>query len=358
MKNINIWGYYGVNYGDDIMLQVLIDQLEKENINVNIVQQNKNIEEKIDIGNARILNLENKLSLNNLKYAKKMASNALNIWGGGTIFTDCDGDGNFRNFFYIKLVGGVFAYIGIGIGSITRLTRKIKTNYLLKQCEFSTIRDPFSLRYHSIEKQKDKFTLVSDLSYCYFDEYRKNNKKKDGNYLLITWRNLDGYYDKNDEDAFMEKMLKMALEICNDKKINKITLMAMDDDFDIISCIQLQQILLELGFNAEVIKNKNINQITEVIDNASFHISGRLHGSIASEFLNTNYISLSYSKKMDYFHQMINKKNVIKLNNSKEIDWDYKKNEVDNYYDFSKEIEESRKNIDIICNYVRGEYYE
>ena len=218
MKNLNIWGYYGVNYGDDIMLQVLVNELQDKKLNISVIQEYDRIDNKIDLKSAKIIKLEDKLSLKNIKSSLKLARNSLNIWGGGTIFTD--GDGNFRNFFYVNLLGGDFAYVGIGIGGLTKLSRKMKTKYLLSKCTFATIRDPFSIKFPTIQKNINKFDLVSDLSYCYFDQYRKDNIKEVKNYLLITWRNLEGYYSKSEEIEYMNDTVELSLDIMKNYKIN------------------------------------------------------------------------------------------------------------------------------------------
>lgn len=353
MKKLNIWGYYGVNYGDDIMLQVLINELEGLNIDISIIQEYNNVNNKVDLKSSNIINIDEKLSLKNLKIARELALNSINIWGGGTIFTDCDGDGNFRNFFYVNLVGGSFAYVGIGIGKITKVGRKLKTNYLLSRCDFATFRDPFSIQYSKVQKNKDKFSLVNDLSYCYFDKYRKKHLKKTKDYLLITWRNLVGYYSKSEEESYMEEMIDLALNIYKKNNLSSIKLMAMDDNFDIECCKKIKDILDTKGVNSQIISDRSIDEITKIIDEAYFHLSGRLHGSIASEFLQTNYLSLSYSQKMDYFHKMINKENILKFGECKINSYNYKLRTCEEFYDFSNEINQSKENINIICKFVK-----
>ncbi|WP_368490079.1 polysaccharide pyruvyl transferase family protein [Clostridium sp. BJN0013] len=301
---IALWGYYGPNYGDNIMLKVIIDYFNNKHIEVEII-------DLFGIKGSNTLHTDSKITkfkeFNKVKklYELYRLSNkdTINIWGGGTIFTDCDGDGNFKFFKLIKLFGGKFSYLGIGIGKLTIKERIEKAIYLLSKCEFAIFRDSSSLKKANDLSSNENYYLAEDLSYIYFNEFKIKKVKYD-EYVLITWRNLIRYMDKEQEKKLMNDVVNACSKLCNELNIKNIVLSALDENYDIEGCNVISKMFND-NFNIQIDLDNNIDNITNLICNAKFHFSGRLHGCIASEYFNVPTYGMSYSPKMRYFYESI-----------------------------------------------------
>ncbi len=300
---IVLWGYYGPNYGDNIMLKVIIDYLKNKNIEVQIIDL-YDTTNRLYKNHTKILKFKDLNKFYKLIMLYKLSNkDILNLWGGGTIFTDSDCDGNYRYFQLIKLFGGKFAYLGIGIGNLTIKERIKKSIYLLSKCEFSIFRDGSSLKKADDLSKNRNYYLAEDLSYVYFNKFKPNKVKCD-NYILITWRNLEGYMDKEKENKLMIDVVNTCTRLCNELNIKNIVLLALDEKLDAENCNIINKMFND-NFNVQFDTDNSIDNITNVIFNAKFHFSGRLHGCIASEYFNTPTYGILYSLKMKYFYQSI-----------------------------------------------------
>ncbi|MCI1857424.1 MAG: polysaccharide pyruvyl transferase family protein [Sporolactobacillus sp.] len=313
-----LWGYYGVNYGDNMMLETLLSYLEKLKGDVLLIDlfsrgrlaKKYSIFEKI-----KVIDVYSYSKLEKGKLILKLSSKKyINIWGGGTIFTDEDGDGNFGYFSKIKLLGGNIAYLGIGIGHLSKTKRVIKTKWLLKLSNLVTFRDQSSLkRADLLVGKRNCFYKVEDLVYLYIyrELTRKKNFEKEKNkYTLITWRNLNNYISYNDESKLMDIVVDCLLKA---NLVDKVILCALDINHDIESCKLLSNKFKKVGINVIEDFNNSIDHITHLIQYANFHISGRLHGSMVSEISKTRTISLNYSPKMDYFYKNIGSSSYVSI---------------------------------------------
>lgn len=343
---IALWGYYGPNYGDNIMLKVIIDYFNNKHIEVEIIDL-YDINNRIHMGDKitkfRNLNKFEKL----YKLYKLSNKNTINIWGGGTIFTDCDGDGNFGFFKKIKFFGGKIAYLGIGIGKLTIKERVEKATYLLNKCEFAIFRDNSSLkRANDLSKNKN-FYLAEDLSYIYFDNFKPNQVKYD-NYILLTWRNLIGYMNKEQENKLMSEVVDTCNKLCNEYNIKNVVLAALDEKFDVESCKCILKMFND-NLNVQIDLDYSVDNITDLIFNAKFHFSGRLHGCVASEYFNIPTLGISYSPKMKYFYQSISSNDYFDIYKEK-IDYEKIKTIINNKKHYSKSnlVLKANKNFDLL----------
>ncbi|MCM3225237.1 polysaccharide pyruvyl transferase family protein [Terribacillus saccharophilus] len=360
MKKIVIWGYYGSNYGDDIMLRVILDYLIEKKISVEVIDgYNNNLEERlVDFKSNSLVKVTNFRELSKLKKLFKLwdlKSAKINLWGGGTVFTDEDGDGNYKFFRALSYLGGKFGYVGVGIGNLEKVDRIKHTRWLLKRSVLTVFRDDTSLKRANIMYKQNDYILAEDLSYKYFDDYRKSNqtKHKLEPYVLLTWRNLIGYFTEAEELKLMKNTLDSIKGIMMDKGIKNLKLLPLDSKFDEASCDKIIQLCKSLNIEVTYDRNLPINKQTNLILNSSYHISGRLHGSIASEFFNVPTVGLAYSPKMIYFYNSINSKKFLDIKHD-EINY---KNLVSKLKEDSEKIssefiQSASKNLEILDNYI------
>lgn len=318
-----LWGYYGYNYGDDIMLEVLLEHFNKKGIQVKLV----------DLYEGRLKEKLNTKAYSNLevipfyKYSKKeklktlivLAKSKINLWGGGTIFTDTDGDGNYKWFSLIKLFGGKIGYIGIGIGTIKRKDRIRKTKKMLNASSLTIFRDNKSLEKAKVFNNKGQYYIVEDLAYVFFNNILNSAKSNysDSKYVLLTWRNLKNYMNFEDEQKLMDSIVSEIAIMIENHRYETVILSALDTKHDFESCQYLFQKFKEKRIPVAVDMDSSIDNVTKLIHNSSFHFSGRLHGSIASEILKVPTLTLSYSPKIQYFYESIQSKNYFDIYNEK-----------------------------------------
>ncbi|WP_162990158.1 polysaccharide pyruvyl transferase family protein [Mesobacillus foraminis] len=361
---IALWGFYGHNYGDDVMLNIIIDYCLKSNIDVEVIDMFDGcLKETLKLKSVKVFNWKNSNKFEKInKLIRLSKNNVINIWGGGTIFTDTEGDGNYKIFKIIKILGGKFGYLGVGIGKLTSKSRINKTSYLLGKSEITVLRDEDSYnRSHKYSSNNDKLYLAEDLSFIYFDKLEKNIPiiKKDS-YILITWRNLRNYMSSSEENILMKKVVDYSIRLKKNKGYKKIVLLAINSVSDTKSCIELKTIFSNRGEEVVFNENSSIVNITKVISEASFHFSGRLHGSVASEYYKIPTLSLSYSPKIEYFYKSINRNNFVDIF-KEEITFDLiDKITMDNQtIDFKEKVKSAHLNFDYLDNYLnKGKRHE
>ena len=356
---VALWGYYGTNYGDDIMMDVILSYFQEKGVKTKLIDiYGGNLEEKCQnkYKNLEVINYYKYTRLEKIQITKQLASLDLNIWGGGTIFTDADGDGNFNSFATIKAFGGKIGYIGVGIGALEKRSREFKTKYLLKRSEIVIFRDVNSLdRAIKYVNEKSFFEVSEDIAYSYFNSLKSIPNSKYNDYILLTWRNLVGYVSKDRELLLMDHVLEKAVGLVKEKEYSGVVLSALDENFDHESCSILEKKLKKLNVPVFYDKDSSISNINSLIKNSAFHISGRLHGSIASEFFGVPTLSLSYSPKINYFYKSLESDCFYDIFSTapiedKLIDRILNNNEK---YDFSDKIKNSQKNFLLIERYSK-----
>jgi len=302
---ISLWGYYGFNYGDDIMMNLFLKELEEKDVQVILIDShNGNLKEKVNNTNVQVIEYWKLTKFNKIKMLFKLARETkLNIWGGGTVFTDVDNDGNFLNFILLKLFGGKIGYISVGIGEIKKTSRKIKTKLLIKLSNLISLRDKKSFEYsRNINPKISHYS--EDVTYYYFQNFNtKTDENKD--YLLISFRKLSKYYDEARELSLANQLISIIPDFMNKNNLSKIVLLPLDkQDNDINKYIADS---LSNSFETTMLTTTDVDEMTGLIKNSSIYISGRLHGSVASEFFDISTLTLSYSNKIEFFYSSINK---------------------------------------------------
>ncbi|MFB2349223.1 polysaccharide pyruvyl transferase family protein [Priestia megaterium] len=357
---VALWGYYGTNYGDDIMMDVIIRYFEQYNVDVKLIDiYGSNLETKTNnkYSNVEVIPFYGYSTVQKLKAVRDLAKVKINLWGGGTIFTDSDGDGNFKSFASLETFGGKIGYVGVGIGQLAKRNRRLKTKYLLKKSSFTVFRDMNSLERAKKFVKHKQFNLAEDLAYVYFNNLNMVPKYKLDKYILVTWRNLVGYTSLDKEQSIMDAVVEKVKKVMNTKKYETVVLAALDTNFDVESCLTLEKKFKNQGVNVYFDKDSSVENITKLIYNASFHVSGRLHGSIASEFFHIPTLTLSYSPKIDYFYQSINSNKYHNIYDDMDIR-DQLINDIiqkkGNKVDFKGKISDASKNFEYMNGYIQN----
>lgn len=312
-----ITGYYGAgNFGDDIMLEALCKKILLEQPNVKITVF-KLFEKNLDIDlpkDVKIIEFFKVKGIFRKLYFKFiLRKNDMFIWGGGTCFTDEDGDGLYDYMKIAKEQGKKIGYVGVGVGNLQKQERIEKTKYLMNNLDFISVRDEKSYKYclENVPNPKRKVFLAEDLAYLYFENRNLDKPKKDSdenNTILVSWRNLINYKTEEEETILLEKLIEFLKYLLESDKKNNIRIVPLDDRKDIPRCEYIFKKLNSLDKNRVVlVTNLNPEEKVKELIKCDINISARLHGIFVSEIVGTKTIGLSYSIKIQEFLKSINK---------------------------------------------------
>lgn len=300
-KKVLIVGHYGSgNYGDDLMLQYLVDEYSGATESLTVVFFYKSMA-GIKLGSAAHLLIERTNKLKMLRaWLKAVASHDVVIWGGGTCFTDEEGDGFFIGMMLAKVLGKKFAYRSVGIGKLERLSRKAKAFALLQLCEYVSFRESFSInKAVQLLGDNSKYrVLEEDLGVRYLDGIAKVRtlEAKAPPYVLLAWRDLAAYKSGHQLDNLI-----MFLKSLLDGTVNQIVVLDADNLVDgaLNDEIELD---LKKSFDIEVKRYKGLtfSEKNELIANASLVITARLHVGVAAVAFDVPVYVYPYSPKIDY----------------------------------------------------------
>lgn len=353
-----ITGYYGAgNFGDDIMLEAVCKKLIKmyPNIKISILKMfEKDLQ--IDIPKSvKVINFYKIRGVFRKSFMRYLfMKNDIFVWGGGTCFTDEDGDGLYDYMKMAKENGVKIAYLGVGVGKLSKEERIEKIQYLMKNLDFISLRDEKSYEYckKNVPNWEEKVFLAEDLAYLYFENKNLINKDKKNSIkknIVVSWRNLINYRTEDEENKLIKELVAF-LEILLKDTNNTISILPLDDRKDIAKCesiyIALKNICPE---RVEFINNLSPAEKVDLLIGCDANISARLHGIFVSEIVGIKTIGLSYSIKIEEFLKSINKESdYLNIDNiTKEIlmeKFEETNNVVDNKLILDK-IEKSNNNI-------------
>lgn len=365
--SIVLWGAYGANYGDNIMLNVILNQLSYFNIKVIVFEKygNIQIDEKYKIIKIPYYNFSFFKKIYYLrKYSKK---NIIHLWGGGSNFTDQDGCGNPFPFLLIKLFGGKYGYLAIGSTNIKKFLRKLLARVMLRNATFISVRETYSRKEMlNIANKKLKIYVAPDLVYIYVYNLLKEYKlisivnECDDPYICFTSRDLSQYLSNKQNINYLNFVCQIILIACKSKKIRRLIIICTDLNVDLNFCEKVKNVL-DNDLKVEIIKSTNIKLITKILLLSDFTLSTRLHTSMLLEAFSIPCITLSYSKKIEYFYNEINENNYFVINNK--IDFNdikkcieetiyeqTEKSKVDQFNLFYEKNIESLKHFDYLKN--------
>ncbi len=308
-KNILVSGYIGFNnFGDEAIFYALSTHLKSLGFNVSVLCNNKNHVKKTY--QVKTYNFKKPMQI-----LKALFSCDILISGGGSLLQNKTS--NFSLFYYLfiilaaKLLFKKVIIFSQGFEPIKGFWPRLITKTILKTVDFITVRDQKSADY--LKTLKINSTLTSDPVYSLLQDM-EIKKNKSG--LIVQLRNFKGI-DKNFISNLAQSIAKFNKE--------KIGVFSFQDEFDKKICLDFIQELKKNNIEAEFISNKTIDETFEILNNAKFVLSTRLHGLIAASALKSNVFALKYDEKIQTLVDELNIPNVDIFN--------YTQSELDNKLD-------------------------
>ena len=322
-REIILLGYYGAgNLGDDLMLRGLVAALLKADpiVIINIVSYYKRplpVPESPRVRVVRATSLVTKLA----RLIPLFIRCRLAFFGGGTPFTDSEGDGSYKFFRLAHLLGCRFGYIGVGIGRLNCPKRHKRAVWLLNRCDLATFRDPTSLR-RAIElvggNDVGRMHLTEDL--CYLDlsahllpRRVTRDATATSQRVLVSWRELCGEVGVSRDAELAMRFTQALRRIAETRSLASVTLLPLDPTVDLHAHQRLAVLLKEAlpGVEIRSVTEASLDRVLEIISSADIYMSVRLHGAFIGKVLGVPTISFGYSPKIRYYFDSIGSSSML-----------------------------------------------
>lgn len=351
MKKIVLTGYYGHNnFGDDMMLDIIIDKL-KDKCEINVITNSK---ESIKASINKNINFFETFKGNKLRnlclYLSIFWRKDYFVWGGGTCFSDEDGVISPLILILAKILGLKIYFIGIGVNPIkkTKNILKMKLNSLLIDKVY--LRDNESMKNMNVFLKKEKLSISEDIVFLFNNEC----KKMDSEILTISLRDLKNYINNQELTNFMIVVSDYIKELVDGKKYSKIIILNLDNNIDTENNFRLYKVLREKNYlnnqiEIEFVDIKNYNEKISYILKSKVFICLRLHGIFISKLAGIPTFGISYSPKVGSFMKRIGSNSSVNLYDVisnplilKRIEENvFKENETINITEFKKNAEKN-----------------
>lgn len=291
MKRALVSGYIGFNnFGDEAIFFALSNHLKQLGYDVSVLCNNKN-------------EVKKRYSVKTYNYKKipQILKAIINcdvlISGGGSLLQNKTS--NFSLFYYLtiiilaKLLFKKVIIFAQGIEPIRGNIQTFITKNILKTADFISVRDNNSLNL--LKNWKLNAQLVSDPVYSIVQDIEICQNKKG---IIIQLRNFKGL-NKN----FLDDL---ACAIKSAKTNETISVFSFQNEIDEKICKDFIEILNNKGIEAKYIPNQTIDKTIEIVNNAKYMISTRLHGVLISHALKTKTFALIYDKKIETITEELN----------------------------------------------------
>ena len=291
-----IVGYHGKkNFGDDIILNDFLKENEGEDFllyTYSFISGLKNIKKQY---------IWNRNKLNNiLSFLSACFKCSEIIWIGGTCFSDEDGVGGYNYINLARILNIKYSYLYIGVNDLKEQRNIIKARKLLEGSKRLLLRDEASksncIKIVGNANLRNKIDISKDLGFLYLNRFEKENNIKKENNLLISWRDLVRYFNKDKNKAILDSVVKFIDE--NHVHFDKVILINADENID----FKVSEYILSksIANNTFYQKNASIDEKLNLISSSKVVFTSRLHVAIAGNEFNCKTYVFSYSDKIKY----------------------------------------------------------
>lgn len=307
MKKIFLNGCYGAcNLGDDIMMQITTDDIQKifKNKDFIIYIKNKGNKNCLIQNNPCIKNIFKSNKLDELKLIKE---SDFYIWGGGTFLYESTDNG-------IKSLLSILLHIlvarfyktqiilyGIGFGPFKSFIGKKVAQTIIKLSNLITVRDDES--FLEIDKINKKSFLTNDLVYR-LDNIKSKEDKFDKNKKHIIL-NTVYHISIGEIHKFANLILDRLNELEIDFKSIHIHLVPAWESQASSDCttnkILLDILLKKYNFQYTVYENESTEELLHILNSVEIVFAQRLHILLIAVLMNKTIYTYEYHSKINKF---------------------------------------------------------
>ncbi len=309
MKKVLVSGYIGFNnFGDEAIFLALSSHLKSKKCSVSALCNNENeVKKTYDV-----------ITYNYKKpfeILKAILLNDILISGGGSLLQNKTS--NFSLIYYLfiiflaKLFNKKVIIFAQGIEPINGKFFEFLTKTVLKMTNFISVRDKKS--QNLLNSWNIKTELLSDPAYSLIENIKINQDKKG---LIVQLRSFEGIDDK-----FISDLADVIAKYYQ----GEITVLSLQNEYDKDICLSFIEKLKKYNANAKFIPYQGIKETIDVLNNAKYVISARLHGLIVSYALENKCFGLIYDEKIRTLCDELNIEN-IEIKNYQKDELDIKLN--------------------------------
>lgn len=290
MLKICLVGYYGYgNFGDDVMLKILVDYFLNNKVEITVLTK-REIKELSNDVNQIIINKNNFIT-----YIKEFLNNDLIIWGGGTCFFAKDKNssgliGLLRRIIITTLVNKKFIFLGVGAENPNSKYEKFLYYIISKLSYRIIVRDPYSLEI--LSKFKKSCLLINDLTYLHKPEINHSSSVND-KYMLVSLAGYNHVFIQLDKICDFIKNLYLFYGI-------EVRLISMHDGIDDELNLHVFN-KLKSTINIKLSNASTMYTRLNEISNAYFVLGMRLHSIVLADVLNVPVFAISYQDKINKY---------------------------------------------------------
>ena len=309
MKKVLVSGYIGFNnFGDEAIFLALSSHLKSKKCSVSALCNNENeVKKTYDV-----------ITYNYKKpfeILKAILLNDILISGGGSLLQNKTS--NFSLIYYLfiiflaKLFNKKVIIFAQGIEPINGKFFEFLTKTVLKMTNFISVRDKKS--QNLLNSWNIKTELLSDPAYSLIENIEINQDKRG---LIVQLRSFEGIDDK-----FISDLADVIAKYYQ----GEITVLSLQNEYDKDICLSFIEKLKKYNANAKFIPYQGIKETIDVLNNAKYVISARLHGLIVSYALENKCFGLIYDEKIRTLCDELNIEN-IEIKNYQKDELDIKLN--------------------------------
>ena len=277
-KKVLVSGYLGFgNFGDEAMFEALCMFLQSLQMNVRALCDKDNYSVK---------------TYKRTDIIPAILASDIVISGGGSLLQNKTSNESLMYYlsiiFLAKLLGRKVMIYAQGIEPIKGDFYQTLTKLALKMANFVSVRDAHSFRL--LKSWNIKCTYMSDPVYALLQDIEPSAKK---NGLIVQLRPVKGV-----TSTFISGL---AESIAKHYK-GEITVLALQKDMDEPICAKFTKELNKHNLQANYFHfGKSVEEIIDVINNAKYVISTRLHGITVASALGSQVLAIPYDEKVKNF---------------------------------------------------------
>lgn len=283
-KKVVISGYYGAdNFGDESILEVLIQRLKKDEADITVLSTNPDKTAKTHRVN----------SIHSFKLGKVMSALSkcdILVSGGGSLLQDATSVKSL--FYYLWVIFMAQFYkkqvliFAQGIGPINNKIGEFFTKKLLKNCRWISVRDDkslFLLRGWGLKPE-----LVCDPLY-------------DLEVAGSTPSNRVGIQLRSFKSLTEKLLITLANRVAIEFADKEIEIYSFQDSLDLEVCQHFEQLLLSVNPNLKttVISGKTPKEIIKLIASLEYMIAMRFHAILIALKYGIKTLAINYDYKIE-----------------------------------------------------------
>lgn len=281
-KKVVLSGYFGFkNFGDELILSILIKKLRELNAEVNVITANP------DYTRSSYTDIDCIKTFDLCSIIKKIKSCDILISGGGSLLQDVTSLKSLFYYLFIICIALIFKKQVIifaqGIGPINNPLGRYVTRNILKHCKYISVRDEESAQL--LKRWGIDSKIVCDPVFS----LKIDNQPKDKilGFQLRNFKGVDDYY------------LDLLTSFCSLLPSYRIEIYSMQDSIDLDVCKKFKQKLELKNISVDLFHNLEPVDVINHISHCEYLIGMRFHSLIIGLLSGIKCLAINYDIKVE-----------------------------------------------------------